>query len=250
MDENSSNALSTSKARGNFFIKSQLLKKLTKLLLLSVSVFSLFFSQKSNFLSFLHSCNFFSHAIDKNFMFLLCNGLVVFVAKFSGLITSSSSSSSPSRQNNNNNLLGYDDDQSLMIINNYEDVREQFKLSVTIMEKETDAGEEVEDDVAAAIEDEVPVAEEKGGETEKIIMEDKGVGKGESETLLIRREEEEEEEEDDDDNGVLDDDEEVRLDVEGNGKLSTEELNKKFDEFIRKMKEELRIEAQRQLIMV
>lgn len=36
----------------------------------------------------------------------------------------------------------------------------------------------------------------------------------------------------------------------GNGVMSTEELNKKFDEFIRRMKEELRIEAQRQLIMV
>lgn len=36
----------------------------------------------------------------------------------------------------------------------------------------------------------------------------------------------------------------------GNRKLSTEELNKKFDDFIKKMKTELRMEAQRQLIMV
>lgn len=36
----------------------------------------------------------------------------------------------------------------------------------------------------------------------------------------------------------------------GNQMISTEELNKKFDDFIRRMKEELRIEAQRQLIMV
>lgn len=37
---------------------------------------------------------------------------------------------------------------------------------------------------------------------------------------------------------------------EGNGTLSTEELNKKFDDFIRRMKEEIRIEAQQQLVMV
>lgn len=37
---------------------------------------------------------------------------------------------------------------------------------------------------------------------------------------------------------------------ESMGLLSTEELNKKFDEFIRKMKEELRIQGQQQLIMV
>ena len=44
-----------------------------------------------------------------------------------------------------------------------------------------------------------------------------------------------------------DDDEEEE---EGNGTLSTEELNKKFDDFIRRMKEEIRIEAQQQLVMV
>ena len=37
---------------------------------------------------------------------------------------------------------------------------------------------------------------------------------------------------------------------EGNGILSTEELNKKFDDFIRRMKEGIRIEAQQQLVMV
>ncbi|KAF4362257.1 hypothetical protein F8388_008141, partial [Cannabis sativa] len=66
----------------------------------------------------------------------------------------------------------------------------------------------------------------------------------EEETSLVQVQEKEEEfswsEEDEDD------EEEEEL---GNGKLSTEELNKKFDEFIRRMKEELRIEAQQHLIM-
>jgi len=58
--------------------------------------------------------------------------------------------------------------------------------------------------------------------------------------FVINEEEEEEEEEDDEDEGG------------GGGEdglLSTDELNKKFDEFIRRMKEEIRIEAQQQLAM-
>jgi hypothetical protein len=62
--------------------------------------------------------------------------------------------------------------------------------------------------------------------------------------------EEEEEEEEEEDSGIF-----AEEDVEAeNGMLtsstSTEELNQKFEDFIRRMKEELRIEAQRQPIMV
>ncbi|KAB1203830.1 hypothetical protein CJ030_MR8G005076 [Morella rubra] len=73
-------------------IKLQFLKKVTQLLL-SVSVFS-FFMFHSSLLSFFQSYNLyfskyllqlFSHAIDKNCIFLLCNGLLVFLAKLSGL---------------------------------------------------------------------------------------------------------------------------------------------------------------------
>jgi len=69
-------------------------------------------------------------------------------------------------------------------------------------------------------------------ETEKSVVEEGGRG-GES-RLSISEEDQEEEEE------------------EGNGMsiMSTEELNKKFDDFIRRMKEEIRIEAQQQLVMV
>ncbi|XP_031258937.1 troponin T, skeletal muscle-like [Pistacia vera] len=44
--------------------------------------------------------------------------------------------------------------------------------------------------------------------------------------------------------------EEEEEEREQNGMISTEELNKKFEDFIRKMKEELRIEARQQLVMV
>lgn len=44
--------------------------------------------------------------------------------------------------------------------------------------------------------------------------------------------------------------EEEEEELSGSKILSTEELNKKFDEFIRRMKEEIRIEDQQQLVMV
>lgn len=44
--------------------------------------------------------------------------------------------------------------------------------------------------------------------------------------------------------------EEEEEEEHGMEQLSTEELNKKFEDFIRKMKEELRIEAQQQLVLV
>lgn len=44
--------------------------------------------------------------------------------------------------------------------------------------------------------------------------------------------------------------EEEEEEVCGSKILSTEELNKKFDEFIKRMKEEIRIEDQQQLVMV
>lgn len=48
----------------------------------------------------------------------------------------------------------------------------------------------------------------------------------------------------------VEEEEEEQEEKRGLEKLSTEELNKKFDDFIRKMKEELRIEAQQQLVVV
>ncbi|MBA0747091.1 hypothetical protein Gogos_009554 [Gossypium gossypioides] len=65
----------------------------------SVASFSFYFFLVFSHSSF-HSLNstfhntlafkFLSHNIEKNFIFLLCNGLLVFLAKFSGLISSSS----------------------------------------------------------------------------------------------------------------------------------------------------------------
>ncbi|XP_022753617.1 uncharacterized protein LOC111301892 [Durio zibethinus] len=218
------------------FIKSQFHRKLTQLLL-SVSVFSLFFS-RSYWLSWLHSYSFnfhntlpfqlFSHTIDKNCIFLLCNGLLVFLAKYSGLISSSKYSLS--------------DDQSFK---SYEDVQQTKSIvmepNAPMLEKEVEEtvkniiimeGRQEKEEAAAEIVTGNFTLEEEEEENTAFVGEDEGELKGSDDDFFAQdfresenydREEEEEE--------------------EGNRVLSTEELNKRFDEFIRKMKDELRIEA-------
>ncbi|PON33377.1 hypothetical protein PanWU01x14_353310 [Parasponia andersonii] len=96
-----------------------------------------------------------------------------------------------------------------------------------------DHKEQERDDEFVVSNDEEEEEEEEEEETALVHVQEDKEEHTWSEVDLVKEEEEEEEEE------------EV-----GNGMLSTEELNKKFDEFIRRMKEELRIEASRQLIMV
>lgn len=95
-------------------------------------------------------------------------------------------------------------------------------------------------------------------ETGKSDVDEEGEAGGEESRSFISKQEEEEEETG---SFVLEEKKEQNESVseflieeeeeeEGNGMLSTEELNKKFDDFIRRMKEEIRIEAQQQLVMV
>ncbi|GAV68801.1 hypothetical protein CFOL_v3_12304 [Cephalotus follicularis] len=196
--------------------KSEFLKKLTQLLL-SVSVFSLLFAH-SPVLSLLHSLTFhfstfpiqlFSHTLDKNCIFFLCNGLVVFLAKFSGLINSSSSKNNQST------------DQTFK---HYENDTTSFTLETRAPLVEGESLKPVLEDVDV----------NEGQEIEKLVVEEKRVlYKKERETDFFVAEDEEEEHE----SGLFNEE-------EGNGLLTTEELNKKFDDFIRKMKKELKIEAQ------
>ncbi|XP_040948502.1 DNA-directed RNA polymerase I subunit RPA1 [Gossypium hirsutum] len=202
------------------FIETQFHRNLTQLLL-SVSIFSLFFSH-SYCLSLFHSFSFtfhntlafkfISHNIDKNFIFLLCNGLLVFLAKFSGLISSSSQQS-----NLSDDYYNHQSFKSYTYIPQTESTRLDTSTPLLDLEKEENAGFVDE--------------EAKGSSSDEPFVEDNE----ESETYEPEEEEEEEEEEE--------------L-MEGNNVLSTEEMNKRFDEFIRKMKEGLRIEAQQQLVMV
>ncbi|KAE8125396.1 hypothetical protein FH972_020208 [Carpinus fangiana] len=202
-------------------INIQFLKKITQLLV-SVSVFSYFFSYPSLF-SFLQSFNLyfstfpshlFSHTIDKNCIFLLCNGLLVFLAKYSGLTSSLSGSN-----HNEESFKSVGDGlqpEPLIILETKEAMLDKEALVETIGSAE------------------IVAAEQHGREMDHFIKE---VEK-ETEKSISKEEEQEHEEQ------------EREEEEEGNGMLSTEELNKKFDDFIRRMKEEIRIEAQQQLVMV
>ncbi|KAK8635372.1 hypothetical protein V6N13_004111 [Hibiscus sabdariffa] len=142
-------------------------------------------------------------------MFLLCNGLLVFLAKFSGFISSC--------KHNNLGVLDHDDDN---VDNRYfkclEDVP-RFDRSLVLDPKAPLLQKDEASRNCASME-ETP-EEDREEDEEK---------DGEKWGLSILME-----------NGVFVGEEDE--DLKG--------LNKKFDEFIRKMKEELRIEARRQSVM-
>lgn len=152
-------------------------------------------------------------------MFLVCNGLLVFIVKSSGLI----GNSSPGSTFNN-------DTHAMKIGKNIHQTElklEQTKASTPCSEKEVVtpcSGKEVV----------MEVEEEEGrSETRQVV-----VVKGEEE-LSINQDEGE--------NGLIntaDDRNEERIES-----LTTEELNKKCEDFIRRMKEGIKFEAQ-QLVMV
>lgn len=83
------------------FLTSEPLKKMMTKLLLSLSIFSFVFSyyslcSSSLFQSRKFPCpsaipfNLHSHTVNKNYIFLICNPLLVFLSKTSGLVRSSS----------------------------------------------------------------------------------------------------------------------------------------------------------------
>ncbi|XP_052178756.1 uncharacterized protein LOC127792333 [Diospyros lotus] len=186
-------------------MRSQFLRKITQLLL-SVSVFSFIFSCSEWYYSF--KAQMLSQAVDKTYIFLICNGILVLLAKTSGC-------------NSHHFKMIADREAPLLEL---EDLFLDKQVSVEAMEPS-----------------ENPLIEE-------------GAPNG-----LLVKEEEEEEEEEEAPNGLLIEGEEEGTagnngfpdESEGeNEAMSTEEWNKKFDEFIRRMKEEFRIEAcKQQLIM-
>ena len=207
------------------FTKSQFLKKFTSLLL-SVSVFSFLFSH-SPWLSFLfHSFNFYSfplqlvtHTINKNCIFLICNGILVFLARSSGLIRSSSSYGS----DHADEYLFKKSGNGLPLLLDKEAGLE------TAGPPESAAGDDAEDRDSKDFfkkEESGNLIEEEEKEVDNgtSVFEGQIPERSSLETILFIEEGEEEGEEE-----------------EENWLLSNEELNKKCDDFIRRMKEEIRI---------
>ncbi|KAH7861642.1 hypothetical protein Vadar_028809 [Vaccinium darrowii] len=157
-------------------------------IILSISAFSILFSLSPLFPLFSNSIasfssQIFSYTTDRNYIFLVCNGILAFLIK--------------------NSSTGTNQDRAEKIFDHPKSVPE-------VAEKRELVREEV-----------VEFTEEKGKESEEKDEED----------FIFAEEEEEEEEE------------------EGVGLMSAEELNQKCEEFIRKMREGIKIEAQNKMGM-
>ncbi|GMH05238.1 hypothetical protein Nepgr_007078 [Nepenthes gracilis] len=198
---------------------------------LSVSIFSLLLSSLSGIL-FLHSSSYYfstfllpllARTFERKYVFLLCNGIIVFLAGNFGFRPPSYSS-------------GFD------------------HLPVEIM-KNGDAVPEPSVPDHQIIQDQVLTTHEGVArfeeETEKAINESINAGVEERETEDQFEFKDLDEEEEDEDGEFM------RVGSVGGGDVgnegvvssSTEELNKKIEEFMRKMKEELRLEAQQQQLI-
>jgi len=233
---------------------------------ISVSVFSFIFSPSSLFL-FLHYFKFYfstfpsqlyTHNIDKNSMFLLCNGLLVFV----GLTKSFSSSSSDDDDDDKSSNNSEDLSSPQYIEEKEEEICSQshvldVEVNEPLLEREAEKRNDESDEHNVA-------AEEKGQEkVEKIIFieeeQEEEMKEVEEEVELFDADDEEEDKASEidyiliEENNIEEEEHEedyVEEEEEESSVLSTEELNKKFEDFIRKMKEDLRIDARRHLIMV
>ncbi|KAK7245979.1 hypothetical protein RIF29_40835 [Crotalaria pallida] len=241
----------------NKFNKYHQFLKRTSPLVFSVSLFSLFLCYTSGFSmhpqsfnAYFSTCLFsmFTHTLERKYMFLICNGILAIIAKTS-LMKSSPPLSSPAFDlefNNNqeassNNLSETNnallvssvpstfESSELFQDNNYNDVSLMVEEKVLEQVKK----QECNDD------EEVIEAVEEQEDHETLNTEIEGKEEEEDESFIEETE------------GGVEDDEVAETTMTSSEDLAnTEELNRKFEEFIRKMKEEIRIEAQRQLIAV
>ncbi|KAI8567185.1 hypothetical protein RHMOL_Rhmol02G0100800 [Rhododendron molle] len=187
------------------FNKNHLFLKMTLQLLVSISVLSLFISYSSDLSHFLHYyygqvsamlCPVLSQTLERKYMFLICNGIIAFLAK-----TFSFTSYSPSGPDIID-MLVTSNEHGMMPVREMEEpvehkeaaIRGLCQAIITETDDDKDDGEKVGGGCL------VPSFSEEDGGNE--------------------------------------------------ADMSTDELNRKFDEFIRKMKEEIRIGAQLQPVAV
>ncbi|KAM3707366.1 hypothetical protein ACJW31_02G019300 [Castanea mollissima] len=183
------------------------------ILLLSASALYILFSSFSLLPFLLHSFHvhnistlpmkLFGYTNDKNYVFLLCNGLIVFIVKNSGLVGNSHSQSGDN--------LYLNEEHGIKNGHRQQSVPELSENKALDLDERKIVVMEVEKEQVIA-----------NGSLSLTTV----VGGGENELLTMQDEEEDE-----------------------FGLLSTEELNKRCDDFIRKMKEEIKFGA-KQLIIV
>uniref|UniRef100_A0A7C8ZXZ5 DUF4408 domain-containing protein n=1 Tax=Opuntia streptacantha TaxID=393608 RepID=A0A7C8ZXZ5_OPUST len=214
-------------------------------LFLTVSALSVLLSSFTG-LSYLHPYTYYfstflfpfqTQALQRKYVFLLCNGILVFLASMSGFWGALSSSSKTREELSvGNNAQGVmmttEDDAEAIVL--------QAAAAVDpLFEEETPAGASRVETNVGFPHSRVAVAEEEEEEKKKADeqfgkdwIEDRG-GLEENEEMVSRPKMIGEE------GGEYDE-----MESEDPGSINTEELNRKIEEFIRKMKEELRLEAQ------
>ncbi|KAM1385016.1 hypothetical protein FF1_037129 [Malus domestica] len=193
----------------------------------------------------------FTHTLDRKYMFLICNGIIAFLAKTSinscgcsyneesdELMSDLGGKSSTSSSVNSNlseigSSLGQDN------IAYVADEGEEEPTSTSEEEEEVGQLQDVEKQQNGSLYTEnheemqpeafIAAAEEEEDEEVSLSLMEQGGEEMETQELATNVD--------------------VGDDQYGSKMSSTDELNKKFEEFIRKMKEEIRIEAQRQPII-
>lgn len=203
------------------FLKDQLPKLALSLslfsILLSAWIIPCLHSAVFNFNPFDHQISkfplrLFTHGVDKTHMFLLCNGILVFLAKSSGMIGQS--------RGTQHREGGWRPP-------------ELHEEGVLVFENEMISAEEAGEDVGSDDDNE----DEEGEEVKEVCKccSDECREKEAGINLGIRVEESDVESE-------LDEDEECVLEAgSGHGIMTAEEMDRKFDDFIRRIREEISI---------
>ncbi|XP_022771665.1 uncharacterized protein LOC111314507 [Durio zibethinus] len=187
---------------------SHFLKFVTKILL-PFSVLSVILSYPllCNFHSLAYGLQLFSFSVGKNYMFLLCNGLLVFIATSSGLIGSFSVETDFKAEKT---LKSKGSNQTELQVESSEQKASIGNAKVMLEVDDQEAQESKMDSVAPLV---------QGREDVPLVVQDE---EEEQRHELVSVEK--------------DEDEELGL-------MSNEELNKKFEQFIRKMKEGIKFES-------
>lgn len=243
---------------------AKFMEKFTQLLA-SISLFSFLFSYYSSYFSsfftYYYSLNFsfstfpfqlLSHAMDKKYVFLICNGIfLVLLAN-----TSSEEEKEEEEKAEEDGFLNeFQESELPLCIGAHASYLETSKEEVHVQQHEDEMNIQLSKshEVPLNVENSIMTIveykqDEATSESHEVLDEEKeegGIGDEEcSRTYEIV------EADDCEENDFFSEEEEVEESDEPLNKLSTEELNKKFEEFIRKMKEEIRIEARQQLVLV
>ncbi|KAL0732983.1 hypothetical protein Bca4012_009193 [Brassica carinata] len=191
------------------------MKRVTKIIALA-SIFSFVLSYSSLISSLqrsLHLLSMYINLVDKKYMFLLCNGIVGFImGNFKTLL--------------HGNAINIVEETEELTIN---DMRKSEMKNVVALREEQCASKEEEEEVVALLEEQCVSKEGEGRvdllrEEVTMVVEDDNRGKA---LTVIRIDDH-------------DDDDELNDNF-----LSSEDLNKKCEEFIRKMKAGIQLESRK-----